>query len=71
MVDRGEFMDIHEAWAWGNSVSEIARLRGRDRTTIRRLLQAGGPVARKQREVSSKLDPFREYLLGRVLSLGR
>lgn len=69
MVGRGEFMDIHEAWARGNSVSEIARQTGRDRKTIRRLLQAGGPVARKQREVSSKLDPFREYLLGRVLSL--
>lgn len=69
MVGRGEFIDIHEAWARGKSVSEIARQTGRDRKTIRRLLQAGGPVAREHREVSSKLDPFREYWLGRVLSL--
>lgn len=68
MVGRGEFMDVHEAWVRGKSVSEIARLTGRDRKTIRRLLYEGGPRPRRERQVTSKLDAFREYLLGRVLS---
>ena len=67
MVGRGEFMDVHEAWVRGKSISEIARLTGRDRKMIRRLLREGGPTPRKPRQVSSKLDPFRGYLLGRVL----
>lgn len=68
MVGTGEFMDVHEAWVRGKSVSEISRLTGRDRKTIRRLLQQGGSAPRKSRQVSSKLDPFREYLLGRALN---
>jgi predicted transcriptional regulator len=56
MVGRGEFMDVHEAWVRGKSISEIARLTGRDRKTIRRLLREGGPKPRAQREVGSKLD---------------
>lgn len=67
MVGRDEFMDIHDAWRLGKSVSQIAREVGRDRKTIRRLLQVGGPVARKPRQVSSKLDPFQRYLVARVL----
>ncbi len=67
MVGRGEFMDLHEAWVGGKSISEVARLTGRDRKTVRRLLREGGPRPRAAREVSSKLDPFRAYLLGRVL----
>jgi transposase len=57
----------HLAGARGKSISEIARLTGRDRKTIRRLLREGGPTPRRSRQVSSKLDPFRQYLLGRVL----
>ena len=64
MVGRGEFMDIHEAWVKGKSISEIARVTGRDRKTIRRLLQGKAPAKRKPRQVTSKLDRFREYLLG-------
>lgn len=67
MVGRGEFLDVHEAWIRGKSISEIARLSGRDRKTIRRLVREGGPRPRSSRQVSSKLDPFRQYLLGRVL----
>ena len=67
MVGRGEFMDVHEAWIRGKSISEIARLTGRDRKTIRRLLREGGPTPRRPQQLISKLDPFREYLLGRVL----
>ncbi len=67
MVGQREFMDIHDAWVRGKSISEIARLSGRDRKTIRRLLHGGEASTRKPRQVSSKLDPFREYLLARML----
>jgi transposase len=67
MVGAGEFMDIHEAWVRGKSISEIAHLTGRDRKTVRRLLREGGPKPRAPRQVNSKLDPYRDYLLGRVL----
>lgn len=42
MVGRGEFMDVHEGWVRGKTVSEISRLTGRDRKTIRKLLLQGG-----------------------------
>ena len=67
MVGRGEFMGVHAAWVRGKSITEIARLTGRDRKTIRRLLSEGGPKPRANREVTSKLDPYRRYLLGRIL----
>lgn len=43
MVTRNELLDIHEAWARGRSVSQIARETGKDRKTIRRMLKEGGP----------------------------
>ena len=66
MVGQREFMDIHDAWVRGKSISEISRLTGRDRKTIRRLVQGGATSTRKPRQVSSKLDTFREYLLARI-----
>ena len=59
MVGREEFMDIHELWVRGKNVSQIARLTGRDRKTVRRLLGVG-QQPRKPRELASNLDPFRE-----------
>src|SRR5712692_2890049 len=67
MVGQREFMDVHDAWVRGKSISEIARQSGRDRKTIRRLLREGAQAVRKPRQISSKLDPFREYLLGRMV----
>jgi len=67
MVGQREFMDVHDAWIQGKSISEIARQSGRDRKTIRRLLREGTQAARKPRQISSKLDPFREYLLARMV----
>src|SRR5712664_1386945 len=67
MVGQKEFMDVHDAWVQGKSISEIARQTGRDRKTIRRLLREGTQTARKPRQISSKLDPFREYLLARMV----
>jgi transposase len=67
MVGQREFMDVHDAWVRGKSISEIARQTGRDRKTIRRLLREGHRAGRKPRQISSKLDPFREYLLARMV----
>ena len=67
MVGQEEFMDIHELWVRGKNVSQIARLTGRDRKTVRSLL-AEGQHPRKAREVVSKLDPFRDYILNRMLA---
>ncbi len=67
MVTRDEFLDIHEAWVRGRTVSQIARETGRDRKTIRRMLR-DGPQPRSQRQVPSKLDPFRDYLLQRMVT---
>jgi len=70
MVGQREFMDVHDAWVRGKSISEIARQCGRDRKTIRRLLRGGAQAARKPRQISSKLGPFREYLLARMVGEG-
>ncbi len=67
MVTREEFLDVREAWRRGKSISAIARETGRDRKTIRRLLREGEPQPRGSRRVVSKLDPFRDYLLERLL----
>lgn len=68
MIRGDEFLDIHEAWSQGRSISEIARETGHDRKTIRRLLRQGGPRPRAPRQVASKLDPFREYLVRRMVT---
>lgn len=62
-----EALDIQGLWRAGKSVSEIARVTGRNRRTVRRLIRQPGPTPRAPRLVSSKLDPFRDYLLQRLL----
>ncbi len=67
MVGREEWLDIQEAWRRGASISELARSTGRDRKTIRRLVREGPPGPRAPRQVASKLDGYREYLIERLL----
>lgn len=67
LVGMEETLDIQALWRAGKSVSEIARLTSRNRRTVRRLIQDGARPSRAPRFVSSKLDPFREYLLQRLL----
>ncbi|HTE83507.1 MAG TPA: IS21 family transposase, partial [Dehalococcoidia bacterium] len=62
-----ERLDVQALWRAGKTVSEIARTTGRNRRTIRRLIHQGVAQPRTPRLVSSKLDPFREYLLQRLL----
>ncbi len=63
MVGMEEYLDVRDLWRAGKSISEIARLTGRDRKTVRRLVREKAPGPRAPRGVSSKLDPFRDYLL--------
>lgn len=63
-----EWITIRELAHRGVSQSEIARQTGRDRKTVRKVLEEAAPKPRlksfKPRE--SKLTPFREYLLQRI-----
>lgn len=63
-----EWIRIRELERKGVSVSEIARLTGRDRKTVRKVLEGATP--KLEREVTSprqsKLAPFREYLHQRI-----
>ena len=67
MVGMEEYLDVRDLWRAGKTISEIARLTGRYRKTVRRLMQGKAPGPRAPRLVSSKLDPFRDYLLQRLL----
>jgi len=67
LVGMEERLDVQALWRAGKTVSEIARTTGRNRRTIRRLIHQGVAQPRTPRLVSSKLDPFREYLLQRLL----
>lgn len=63
-----EWVAIKEMARVGVSISEIARRTGRDRNTIRKVLSETTP--RQHRRIEHprgrKLDPFRDYLLGRI-----
>lgn len=63
-----EWIRIRELDRKGVSVSEIARLTGRDRKTVRKVLEEATP--KLQRQVTgrreSKLEPYRDYLLQRI-----
>lgn len=63
-----EWVAIKEMARQGVSISEIARRTGRDRNTVRKVLAEAAP--REHRRVvhprARKLDPFRDYLLGRI-----
>lgn len=63
-----EWIHIRELSRKGISASEIARLTGRDRKTVRKVLAEPSPKLHRQLDKPrpTKLDPFREYLLQRV-----
>lgn len=68
MLRVDEWIAIKEMARQGVSISEIGRRTGRDRNTVRKVLAEMAP--REHRRVeharTTKLDPFREYLLGRI-----
>ena len=63
-----EWIRIRELDRRGVSVSEISRQTGRDRRTVRKVLEGTAP--KLQREVTKgregKLEPFREHLVQRI-----
>jgi transposase len=65
MVKVEEQFMIREAFRDGMSISEIARLTGHDRKTIREIVTAEGPRQPQERVRESRLDPFKVYLRGR------
>ena len=67
MVGQREFMDVHDAWLRGKSISEIARATGATARPSADLLRQGATPSRKPLQISSKLDQFREYLLARTV----
>lgn len=68
MLSVDEWIGIRELGRQGVAVSEIARRTGRDRKTVRKVLEEAAPHL--QRASASgrvgKLDPFREYLQQRI-----
>lgn len=59
-------MDIKEIFEKGLSISEIARRTGHDRKTIRKMVQMDHVPKPAKRERESILDPFKDYLIGRM-----
>lgn len=68
MLKVDEWIAIKEMARAGVSISEIARRTGRDRNTIRKVLAEAAPREHRRvvRSRVRKLDPFRDYLLGRI-----
>lgn len=68
MLSVDEWIGIRELGRQGVAVSEIARRTGRDRKTVRKVLEETAPQLQRapaSRRVG-KLDPFREYLQQRI-----
>jgi transposase len=63
-----EWIRIRELAHRGVSVSEISRQTGRDRKTVRKVMEEATPKLQRQlsKERVGKLEPFREYLLQRI-----
>jgi transposase len=63
-----EWITVRELGRRGVSVSEIARQTGRDRKTVRKVLEEAAPKlrAKSSEPREGKLAPFREYLLQRI-----
>ena len=64
-LDMPQIDDIRRLWSEGRDVSEIARVTGHDRKTVRKYLQVDdfSPEAPAPRAKGpSKLDPFKDYI---------
>lgn len=63
MLRSGTVISIHELYASGKSIREIARITGHSRNTVRKYLRANGiPEPRYSKKRGSKLDPFKPLL---------
>ena len=56
-------ISLHELYATGKSIREIARITGHSRNTVRKYLRANGiPEPRYRKKRGSKLDPFKPLI---------
>lgn len=64
MISKGDFIVIHDLYARGNSIREIARLMKLNRRTVRRKLQEleYQPPAKRNIVKPSILEPYKQYI---------
>ena len=66
MLNLDQHMDIRLLHKQGHSIRAIARMTGHSRNTVRKVLAAKGPPVFRTPKRKSKLDPFKDYLHGRI-----
>ncbi len=66
MLNLDQHMDIRLLHKQGHSIRAIARMTGHSRNTVRKVLAAKGPPVFQTSKRKSKLDPFKDYLRGRI-----
>ena len=68
MLDQEEWLDMRSRYQNGMSISEISRLTGHDRKTVRKYVKGDIilPKYKARKRRPSKLDPFKEYIQGRI-----
>ncbi len=66
MLDQEGWMEIRILKKQGKSIKEICRITGHSRNTVRRYLRSDEPPAYQRPPRGSKLDPFKDYIRGRV-----
>jgi transposase len=68
MLNPEEWMDIGLLHREGHSIKAIARLTGRSRNTVRKVVQQKLPCRKAPSERPSKLDPYKDYVRERYES---
>lgn len=63
MLRSGEILDLREMYEQGLSITEMARRTGRDRKTIRKWVTSQELPKRRKRQVPSKLDDYKPFIL--------
>ena len=67
MLDLNEYRTLRELHKQGLSISEIARIMGHSRGTVRKYLKSDvPPKAKKRTRKSSKLDEYKDYITQRL-----
>ncbi|GEM_PF-1683538 len=65
MLKLEEWMDIRSLHKEGHSIKAIARMTGRSRNTVRRVLREAGFAGFQKPQRASRLDSYKEYLRNR------
>jgi transposase len=70
MLHPEEWMDLQLMQKQGHSIREIARMTGRSRNTVRRILRQRTPQGFQTPQKLSKLDAYKDYLRQRYAECG-